>query len=66
MVEIAEFLAKDFPFVRVDFYDVAGRIYVGEMTFTSGGGFSNFEPVEIDYKLGEMLDITELQKVHNE
>lgn len=66
MVEIAEFLAKDFPFVRVDFYDVAGRIYVGEMTFTSGGGFSNFEPVEIDYKLGEMLDITKLQKVHNE
>lgn len=62
MVELAENLSKEFPFVRVDFYDINGRIYIGEMTFTSGGGFSKYNPVEWDYKLGEILDITKLMK----
>ena len=60
MIKIAETLAKDFPFVRVDFYLIANTIYVGEMTFTSGGGFSIFQPEEWDYKIGEWLDLTKL------
>ena len=61
MVALAEQLAKPFPFVRVDFYDLNGKIYVGEFTFTSGGGFSKYNPKEWDYKFGEWLDLNKLE-----
>ena len=44
---------KDFPYVRVDFYDVDGKIYFGEMTFFPGSGYYDFEPDEFDFILGE-------------
>lgn len=59
MVELAEKLAKPFPFVRVDFYEVGDKIYLGEMTFYSGGGLLPFEPVEWDYKFGEWFILPE-------
>lgn len=61
MLEISKKLAKDFPFVRVDFYETAdsAKIYLGEMTFYPGGGLEPFDPVEWDYKLGEMLKLPE-------
>ncbi|MCH5241267.1 MAG: hypothetical protein J1F67_02425 [Muribaculaceae bacterium] len=37
MVKIAEVLSQEFPFVRVDLYEVEGKIYFGEMTFTPSG-----------------------------
>lgn len=37
MIRIAEKLSKDFPFVRVDLYDVEGKIFLGELTFTPHG-----------------------------
>jgi hypothetical protein len=49
-------LSKGVPLVRVDFYEVNGRVYVGEMTFTPGM-FLSFTPVEWDYKLGEYLKL---------
>src|SRR5699024_4596189 len=39
MVQIAEVLSRGFNHVRVDLYNVDGKIYFGEMTFTSGGGY---------------------------
>lgn len=59
MVELATILSKPFPFVRVDFYEVDGKLYIGELTFTPGGGFEAFQPVEWDYKLGSMIDLPE-------
>jgi len=61
MLEISKELAKDFPFVRVDFYETADseQIYLGEMTFYPGGGLEPFTPVEWDYKLGDMLELPE-------
>lgn len=59
MIELAEKLSSGFPIVRVDFYNVNGHIYVGEMTFTPGL-FLCFQPKEWDFKLGEYLDISEL------
>jgi hypothetical protein len=59
MYEIAETLAKDFPFVRIDFYNLDGRLYVGEMTFTPGL-FLRLEPRNWDFRLGEQLDISYL------
>ena len=38
MIQVARDLSKGFPFVRVDLYEVDGRIYFGEMTFTPTGG----------------------------
>ncbi len=59
MVEIARRLSEDFPFVRVDLYVVEDRIYFGELTFTSGGGMSSFEPAEWDRRLGDLIGLPE-------
>lgn len=58
MIELSRKLSADFPLVRIDFYEVNGRVYVGEMTFTPGM-FLGFRPIEMDYKLGEYLDLSE-------
>lgn len=57
MVELAEKLAKGIPFVRVDFYEVNGHPYFGEMTFFPGNGVEEFRPEEWDYTLGNWIDI---------
>ena len=62
MIAIAEKLSKEFPHVRVDFYDINNKLYVGEMTFTPGGGFLCFNPIKWDYKIGEWLDLNKLPK----
>ena len=54
MIEFARTLSQGFHQVRVDFYNIEGKIYFGEMTFTSGSGLEPIFPVEMDYKLGEM------------
>ena len=55
MIEISRRLSKPFPFVRVDFYDLEDKIYIGELTFYPGGGLNLFSPKEWDNKFGEML-----------
>lgn len=55
MKEIAEQIARDFPYVRVDFYDVDGKLYIGEITFYHGGGFDVFVPSEYDEYYGKKL-----------
>ena len=58
MIEIAEKLAKPFPFVRVDFYYVDGRMYIGELTFYPGGGYNTYSR-EWDEKFGSYLKLPE-------
>ena len=41
---LAQKLSKDIPFVRIDFYEVNGKIYFGEMTFFPGCGWEPFVP----------------------
>ena len=55
MKKLAEILAKDIPFVRVDFYEIDGKIYFGELTFFPGSGMEEFTPDEWDYKIGSWL-----------
>lgn len=57
MKRIATELSKGIPHVRVDLYDVNGKIYFGEMTFFHFSGFTPFVPEEWDYKLGEWLEL---------
>ncbi len=57
MKEIARVLSKDIPHVRVDMYDVDGKLYVGELTFYTSAGYEDFAPDEYNYKFGEMLKL---------
>lgn len=57
MIELANKLSKNIPFLRVDFYEVNKMIFFGELTFFPAGGFSGFEPAERDYKLGKMIKL---------
>lgn len=62
MIETAEYLAKDFPMVRVDLFDINGEIVLSEMTFTPGGALIPFDPISADRSLGDKLDINHLIK----
>lgn len=59
MLELATILSKDIPFVRVDFYEVNGKIYFGEMTLFPGCGFEEFTPYSWDEKLGSWIQLPE-------
>lgn len=59
---IAEDIAKNFPLVRIDLYDIKEKILFGEMTFFDGSGYMQFNPDEFDYELGEKFDIEKLKK----
>lgn len=60
MVRLAEEISKEIPFLRVDFYECQGAIYFGEFTFYPGSGMEWFDPVEWDYKLGNMIILPEV------
>ena len=57
MVEIAETLSSGFPECRVDLYNINGKIYFGELTFTSQGGFMDYFTPEFLRLLGEKFSI---------
>lgn len=64
MLDLAQKLADyvDNSFVRIDLYDINGKIYFGEFTFYPGGGFEDFKPVEWDYTLGSWIDLSRVIK----
>lgn len=64
MIEIAEKLSNDINFVRVDFYEINGKLYFGEITLYPGSGFEEFTPDSYDYLLGSWirLPIDEVNK----
>ena len=57
MKDLAEKLSADIPHLRIDFYEINGKIYFGEMTFFHWSGLVPFEPEEWDKKLGDMLEL---------
>ena len=57
MQALAAELSRDMPFLRVDFYEIGGCLYFGEMTFFPASGFEGFEPREWDSKLGNMVTL---------
>ena len=58
MVRIAELLCKPFPFVRCDLYEINGKIYFSEMTFTPAKGTLILDDDQADFEMGEWLDIS--------
>lgn len=63
MMEFSKKLSRDIPFIRVDFYEINGKIYFGELTFFPAAGFEKFEPEEWDKKLGNMLELPKEKKI---
>ena len=59
MIELAEKLSKDICQVRVDFYEVNGHVYCGELTFFHHSGIVPFEPQKWDYIFGEWFVLPE-------
>lgn len=57
MLEYAEKLSSGIPFIRIDFYEVNGRVYFGEATLFPASGLGSFTDVSWDYILGSWLDI---------
>ena len=57
MIEISKEISKDFPHVRVDFYEVDGKLYFGELTFFHESGTGKITPIEYENIMGEWLDL---------
>ncbi|MDY2734465.1 ATP-grasp fold amidoligase family protein [Intestinibacter sp.] len=57
MKRIASILSKGLICSRVDLYEINGKVYFGEITFTHMGGFKPFYPQEWDYKFGEWIKL---------
>lgn len=57
MKKMATDLSEPFQHVRVDLYEVNGKIYFGEMTFFSGGGYQVFIPSEYDKIWGDYWEL---------
>lgn len=55
MVRLAEKLSEGIPQVRIDFYEVDGKVFFGEMTFFHWSGMVPFNPPEWDRKLGDWI-----------
>ena len=62
MIDIAKDIAKDFPFVRVDFYSVTQKIYIGELTFYPWSGCVQYTPDSFDFELGSYFTLPPVTK----
>ena len=61
MKQLAAQLSKNIPFVRVDFFDVNGRVYFGEYTFYDWGGMKPVSDSSWEMKLGDYIKLSNLQ-----
>ena len=57
MKSLAENLARDFIFVRVDLYSFNSGIYFGELTFTPVGGMQKYIPSKWNIIFGDKLTL---------
>jgi hypothetical protein len=55
MIALSERLSKEFNYVRVDWYNINGELFFGELTFSHDGGFSPIVPNEWDRYFGDKL-----------
>lgn len=62
MTEIVRILCRPFPHVRVDLYNVDGKIYFGELTFYTGAGYVDIYSEEYDRAIGSWIDLNRYQR----
>ena len=56
MIEYSRKLSSEFVFVRVDFYDIEGKIYLGELTFTPSNSGFHLKNNEQSIQLGNYIE----------
>ena len=61
MLDVARKLSKGMAHIRVDLYNVNGKIYFGELTFFHWSGIVPFEPMEWDFKFGEYIKLQNIK-----
>lgn len=57
MIEVSRKLSKEFYYVRVDLYEIDGKVKFGELTFTPYAGLYNWNPPETNIQLGKMIKL---------
>lgn len=57
MISIAQTLSQGMSHVRIDLYNLSGRIFFGEFTFFHGAGFETFLPAKWNLEFGSLLNI---------
>ena len=57
MIELSKKLSEHLKHVRIDFYEVNGKLYFGEITFYHFSGLQPFNDIKWDIKIGEWLNI---------
>lgn len=60
MITMVKILCKNMQHVRIDLYNINGRIYFGEITFYSGGGFIHIDSKEYADYLASLIDLKDL------
>lgn len=58
MIRIAKILSRGHAFLRVDLYEIEGKVYFSELTFSPCGGYMPFKPKSWDETLGELIDLS--------
>lgn len=62
MKQFAEILSEGIPHLRVDFYLIRGKIYVGELTFYHSAGFTRITPDEWNLRMGSWIKLPQKKK----
>ena len=57
MKEYASMLSNDFKFVRVDFYEIEGEVYFGELTFIPAASYIKYKNDATDFEFGRLLHL---------
>ena len=62
MIKYAKLLSSDFCYCRVDFYEVEGIVYLGEITFTPFNAFMKYKKKEMEIYLGNLINISNIKR----
>ena len=57
MKQLASTISEGYPQIRVDFYEVNGCVFFGEMTLFHWGGFMQFKPEKLNYIIGDWIKL---------
>lgn len=57
MCKFGNEIATLYKYIRVDYYDVDGKLYFGEITLHHGGGYDRIRPIEYDEYYGSVLKL---------
>nr|WP_306448957.1 ATP-grasp fold amidoligase family protein [Odoribacter splanchnicus] len=60
MLEFSRILSKGYPTMRVDFYEVNGKLYVGELTLHENAGFCAFSPEKYNLLMGDWIELDKI------